>query len=307
MIDSTACVRSSMVAFGACCLLCSQSPAVQAAHVLGYAFNETGETAAPDGTAAASAPTLFLENGSADADLHSGPGTGVSGKTADRAFAGSGFTSRGRHGTEPDGQFSADFDAIDAFTSFTLAGWFKTNPGESIGGGRRIISNEPLLFGNTGYGLRAGASSASTGVLTLRVNGAGVSSPEGSFADQDSYVNFAVTYDGAASVDNVQFFKGTKGSPLMAVGGPLTLDRGPVVNETQPLVIGNTVASLNGFAGLLDNLRIWDNIVPIAALESLRQDDVAGVGIIPEPGSVALLAMGALCLCASKRARMKRA
>jgi hypothetical protein len=296
--------RFRLVALGACSVWCAHSPDLLASHLLGYMFNETGTVAEADGSQAMNAPTLFLENGSSNADLHSGPGTGVSGSPGDRAFVGSGFSSRGRHGSDPDGQFSADFDAIDAFTSFTLGGWFKTNAGESIGGGDRIISNEPLLFGSSGYGLRAGNSATSSGVLTLRVEGTAVSSPEDSYADQDSYVNFAVTYDGNLTANNVQFYRGTLTTPLTAVGTPLTLDQGAVANEGEPLVIGNTVASLNGFAGLLDNIRIWDNVVPLTELEALRQDDIAGVGVgvVPEPGSLALIALGSLVLVGYRRA-----
>ena len=77
-------------------------------------------------------------------DLHSADGLGVSGLTGDRAFDNTASTDMGGGGGRAD---QADLGAIDALTSFTLQGWFKTAGSTAIGGGSG--QSKAVLLHNT--------------------------------------------------------------------------------------------------------------------------------------------------------------
>lgn len=273
-----------------------------AAQVLGYRFNETGNSAVAD--AIGNPPLNFFNNSGAAADLHAGPGSGVSGSTNDRAFdntASNGIltASHGRH--------AADFDPIDGFTSFTLSGWFKlpANATESIGRQDALIENGTIsvLDAPGGFRLRGGAV-ANSGRLELRVNRDFEVESSADYTEIGQYVNFAVTYDGTKTSNNVQFFKGTTTSPLALVS-TRTLNAGNVQPETIPLSIGVTRSSgltFNPFNGLLDNIRIFDSIVPLADLEALRFGDVN----VPEPSAALLVLAGLVPWAATRRISRRR-
>ncbi|MDZ4819548.1 MAG: LamG-like jellyroll fold domain-containing protein [Planctomycetota bacterium] len=274
--------------------VCSAAPEARASHTLGYLFDETGVTATADGSAAAIAPMLFLEGGNGlSSDLHGEPGSGVSGLPGDRALdltstSGMGMSGggRGRHAMAPNG-FNADFDAIDSSTAFTIAGWFKTDSTEQIGMNAVLVSNAPLLsFGPQGGFVLQGGNTP--GSLSLGVNTAALSNvnrvqSSPAFGATESWVNFAVTYDGTQTTNNVRFFRGTPDSPLVLTD-TLTLNAGVVGENNFPLIIGNTEANLNGFDGFLDNIRIWNEVIPLSALRTIGETDV-----VPEPCTLALL------------------
>ena len=81
-----------------------------------------------------------------------------------------------------------------------------------------------------------------------------------------------------------------------------SLNAGPAAQDAIPLTVGVTPTSgltFNPFNGLLDNIRIWDSVVPLAGLEAVRQGDVG----VPEPATGVLLALGFL---ASQGVRRRR-
>jgi hypothetical protein len=281
----------------ACCLAVGIAAPAQcdASHLLGYLFNETGASAVADGSAADGGGNPLLNligNGGSPADLHAGPGSGVSGAPQDLAFDNT--TSNGIVNASH-GQHVVDFDPIDSLSAFTLAGWFKlpSTATESIGRQDALIENGTIsvLDAPGGFRLRGGAV-ADSGRLELRVNRDFMVESSRVYTEIGEYVNFAVTYDGTKSTNNVQFFKGTTTSPLTLVD-TLTLNAGVVAPEAIPLSIGVTRTSgltINPFNGLLDNIRIWDTVVPLAGLEGVRQADVG----VPEPSSLGILVSGVL-------------
>jgi hypothetical protein len=255
-------------------------------HILGYQFNDSGgSVAAADGSAAGSAPALNIVGpGVIGAD-----GSGVSGMPGDRAFNNSAANGMGgtANSTGGRGTHAADFDAIDGLLRFTIAGWFKTAGPSSLGGNAVLFSNRSGVAGVSVHG-----DPNAPGNLILAVDNGSNSSV--GFAATQSWVNFAVTYDGTILQPgpNVFFYGGAIDSPLTLVGsGTNTNGSGndPASNETAALSLGARVlfatTDADPFDGLLDNLRIWNEVVDLATLEGLRRSDAG----IPEPTSLVTL------------------
>lgn len=273
-----------------------------AAHTLGYLFNDApgSATAAADGSAAMTAPALNIVGPGVI-----GPdGTGVSGQQGDRAFNNSAATSMGGtvNSSGGRGTHAADFEAIDNFTSFTVAGWFKTASTAPIGGNAVLVANRS---GVAGFSIHGDPNVPGNLVLAID-NG---SNSSAGFGATGEWVNFAVTYDGTALQPgpNVFFYVGGVNTPLTLVGsGTNTNGSGndPVDNETAALSLGARVlfgtVDADPFDGLLDNIRIWGNVVPLAALEAARVTDV---GAVPEPAGLALAAIGGVAMTQLRRRR----
>ena len=260
--------------FGVCLMiyLCRMVQAQTA--ILEYKFDETGTTAPSTGSNV-TAVTLRNSAGAAT-DLHSADSLGVSGLTGDRAFDNTASSSMGGSGGRAD---QADLVAIDTLTSFTLQGWFKTDGSTAIGGGSG--SSQAVLLHNTSG---SGGSAAGfqlfgqQGDSKLAVDNGNASTSE--YGDTQSWIFFAVTYDGSSTSDNVKFYKGSASSEVTLVATQ-TINKGQVNSDTSGLGIGNESGG-NGspFDGYLDNVRVYgsqgDNsgVLTLTQLESIRAGDV---------------------------------
>lgn len=271
-------------------------------HILGYQFNDASgsTTAIADGSAAGSSPALnVVAPGTIGAD-----GSGVSGLPGDRAFNNSAATAMGGtiNGSGGRGTHAADFEAVDGLLKFTIAGWFKTDSTIAIG------ANAVLFDNRTGIsGVRVHGDPNIPGNLVLAVDNGSNSST--GFGATQAWVNFAVTYDGTILQPgpNVFFYAGGINSALTLVGsGTNTNGSGndPASNDSNALSIGSRVlfgtSDADPFDGLIDNIRIWSEIVPVATLETLRQTD-AGVSTVPEPTSLITLLLGVTGLGLTRR------
>ena len=273
------------------------SPAtLNAALLLNYGFNDApgAATAAATGSAAGTAPALGIVSPA----VIGANGTGVSGVASDRALNNAAATSMGGtvNSSGGRGTHAADFDTIDGLLKFTVSGWFKTDSTATLGGNAILVANRS---GVAGFDLHGDPNVP--GNLILAVDNGSNSSA--GFGTTQQWVNFAVTYDGTILQPgpNVFFYAGGINAPLTLVGsGTNTNGAGndPASDETMPLSIGSRVlfgtTDADPFDGLLDNIRIWDDVQPLANLQSLRLSDV---GAVPEPASALLLTFAvASCL-----------
>ena len=267
------------------------SDSSRAALLLSYAFNDTGTTTAATGTTSnAGSPNLSLETGADAVDLHGSDGSGVSGLPGDRALDLSSANGMGGAANFSGGRAmsATNVDAIGGLSQFTISGWFKTAAGQPIGNNATLVNNQSnVLDGFALYG-----DPNHPGALTLAFNDSTVTSTN-AFNLTQQWVNFAVTFDGSIGQPgpNVFFYMGTQTSPLIAVGsGLITPPSGTTGSDNAPLSIGGiaftpTGANIFPFAGLLDDIRIYDSVVPLAVLDSQRMADTVAV---PEPSGLLL-------------------
>jgi hypothetical protein len=257
--------------------------------ILFYDFNETGTTAASQG----SSPTAVTMRNDAGAatDLHSADAGGVSGNAGDRSFQNtvpSDHGSAASAATNSSKADQADNDAIDALTSFTVSGWVKTENWSALSGKTpRIAFNHD----GTANGFNVQFLSGSPGDLKLEVDSLTTPSPveassgtSGLYSAKSTWIFFAVRYDGTQTTGNVDFYRGFRNDAEAAAAGAgsaavqlvasaglgcttCTLNRGPVNQEAVGLEIGNrTEAGVTNrpFDGFIDNLRIRSRWTPSA-------------------------------------------
>ncbi|MDO8094963.1 MAG: Ig-like domain-containing protein, partial [Candidatus Brocadiales bacterium] len=259
------------------CLILYLVQTVQAqTAILEYKFNETGTTAPSTGSDV-TAVTLRNSGGVAT-DLHSADSLGVSGVTGDRAFDNTASTSMGGTGGRAD---QADLAAIDTLTSFTLQGWFKTDGSTAIDG---VTGSDRAVLLQNGEGFTGNTNGfqlfGHQGNLKLRVDNGDAEAPELAYGGTQSWIFFAVTYDGSSTANNVKFYKGSASSEVTLVATE-TIDMGQVGSEAVGLGIGNESGSSGSpFDGYLDNVRVYgsqgDNsgVLTLAQLDSIRAGDV---------------------------------
>mgnify|MGYP005845027811 CR=1 FL=1 len=272
-----------------------------AAPILEYRFDGTGTSAASTGTN--TTPLLFLNAAGVAADLHGAPGSGVTGglglatSATDRAFDNSAATAMGNIGTGGLATHAADLDAIDGFTSFTLSGWFRTAGTAPYNGFARLFVNRNAT---NGFHLLAGDVG---GEMRPAVD-ANEAADVAGWADTQTWVFFAMTYNGTLTSNNVNLYKGYRnsaeagGSPNVSLVSTITINSGPVGNDTAVLQVGNRTARDRPFDGFLDNFRIHgtqtandaSGALTLAQLEAIR---FADMNPIPEASPAWLLTLAA--------------
>lgn len=292
-------LRASSLCFLVFAGLAAVPPLASAAPppIFEYRFNDTGVSTLSTGTN--TALLNFFNGAGAAADLHA-INLGVGG-VGDTAFDNRASAVMGAAGPGGRGQHSADDNSIDTLLSFTLQGWFMTEGTTPIGNDAQLINN--------GWSLRA----QSNGNLDLQVQGtagitdvqsAGAFNITGTYTPTQSWVFFAVTYDGSLTSNNVNFYQGAQASSVVLVSTQ-SLNQGAAVQEAGPLAVGNfSSSSERPFDGLMDNVRIFgsqsDNsgVLTLAELEVYR---VADVNNVPEPSSIFLVAAGGGLMALARR------
>jgi hypothetical protein len=260
--------------------------------ILYYDFDETGTTAASQGTDT-TAVTLRNDAGTAT-DLHSAEARGVSGAAGDRSFQNTvpsdhgSVASAATNGSRAD---QADNNAIDALTSFTISGWVKTENWNTLSAKTpRLVFNHDGA--NNGFNLQF--LSGSQGDLRLEVDSLTTPAPldassgtAGLYSAKNTWIFFAVRYDGTQTTGNVDFYRGFRNDAEAVAAGAssaavqlvasaslgcttCTLNRGAVNQEAVGLVIGNRTGGDRPFDGFLDDIRIDNGLTVLATLETYR-------------------------------------
>lgn len=274
--------------------LFAAGPSISSAQILEYKFNDTGTNSVSTGSTTNS--VSFLDSAGAAANLHGGASSGVSGQTSDLAFDNTASTGMGTLGTG--GRASGgNITTINGLSSFTMQGWFKTSTAGNVSGARLLEKNQSssaqfsLQYHRTGTN---GGLSLTLGTPTLSATTA-FSSNIATFGLLDTWVFFAVTYDGTLATNNINFYYGTTtNSVALLSGSPLTLNAGSLnAINTGSFTIGNLNGNNRPWDGYMDNVRIYGatsgsgGVLDLTQLEVIRNADA-----IPEPGTLALLAVG---------------
>jgi len=253
--------------------------------ILEYKFddNADGNTSVSTGSDTA-AVTFFTSNGEAT-NLHGSAGSGVSGQAGDLAFDNSASSAMGISGAGGSAN-SGNISALNGLSSFTLQGWFNTSGSGTVSGARLFEKN-----GGAGNDLSLQYSrNVASGQLVLYLGTptataiTGVSSGiDATLGTSNSWVFFAVTYDGTLAENNVKFYTGNPSSGVTQVGTTLTLNSGTLsAANAGALALGNIASGGDRpWHGLLDNMRIYGatsgnaGVLTMSQLEALRAADAA--------------------------------
>jgi hypothetical protein len=262
--------------------------ASRAATVLHYDFNETGNAPGSAGTNAT--PVKMRNDAGTALDFHSVDGGGVSGLPGDRSFANTGPSAHGSQASAATNGFRADqpdLAQVDTLSAFTLSGWFKTELANSLVGATPRLVNNYTGSGGSGAGFNLQFLSGSDGDLKIDIDDdsavVDTSGTGARYSAKQTWVFFAISYDGTQTTNNVNFYVGFR-DDTEAGGGPgsanvslvktVSLNRGAVNTETALLAIGNRPGGDRPFDGFLDEIRV-DNQAHagapgLAVLESYR-------------------------------------
>jgi hypothetical protein len=244
---------------------------------------------------------------------------GVSGRPGDMAFS-SATTGLAHFAVVP----GANAGGIGGFNKVTVSGWYKaTQPVPITPNYVRIFlignRNEP----NWDEGMVVDFNPQNLGYnqLGFEVNdyynrfgeggGDGYAGPVTN--DTNVWHFWAITYDGTQTANNVKVYMGTTSASTAMVGtaasityvplpglGPSTNPTG-IIKNTGPgadfVLSANSENSYNnGFIGLQDDIRVYNSVLTLSDIESIRVGDVA-----PEPASLSLLGLGGIALMLRRR------
>jgi hypothetical protein len=212
-----------------------------------------------------------------------------------------------------------DFADLDGLEFLTLTTWLKVEsfPDATIGNSanKRLLAKQAGQtdsFAGFSFNMNATTNSgnpASPGEFRLGFFTLSSSTLIAAFSDADvgaaDWTFLAVTYD--AVVGEVMFYAGDVDSPVTQVGS--TFDTGfPNANLVDGLnarfAVGLTDAATtsdNSVTGLQDDVRVYGTALNLAELEQVRLE-----GLVPEPGSMGLATLAAMCVAARGRRQSAR-
>lgn len=291
---------TALAGFLSLTLLALNTAATSHAQALLYEFNPVSTSTAATSTGTNTSATASLKNLSGTAaNLYDADGSGVSGLPGDRAINVSAGLLQLAH--------SASSTALDGLTSFTLAGWYKTNSG--LAGGNRLFdytsgTNGIILFGD-------GSTGAATSQLSLQVNGTNIAISDGSYtANNGEWVFFAVSVNLTAGNKTATFYQGTATSLATSITATInTTNLNNTSSITAPasaalLNIGNSGGFNRAVNGSLDNMAVFQTALTEAEVRAFQ---IRGAPqLVPEPATNALALATAAATLASLAALRRR-
>lgn len=270
-----------------------------AAPMLEYLFNDQGISTTSTG--ALNASLEFFDQDRSAADLHSAAGLGVAGDLQGHRLFGvdRSFDNSAAAGMQSPGgiALNAEEEVIPSLLSWTVTGWYKTADEVPLQGGGTVLFMTPPVFtgdpglANAGFAVRAENPNG------IRVSVNGMNTPSGTsgvdeWMDTQTWVFFAVTYDGDLDGENLSFYRGYRNALEGRTAPQVTLIETASfpLGATRPapgLSIGNRTDDFSrAFDGLLDNMRLFGSAsdqlgaLSLAELEQLRASDLALIGDI---------------------------
>lgn len=298
MLRSRLTVVASMLLAGTICTSKSDG------QILEFKFNGTGTTSTSTGTS----PTVvtFYDITESEADLHSAAGLGVAGDIAghpdfgtDRAFDNTATLGQAQ---SPGGiAVNLTDTSVAELDSWTVTGWYKSE-NEPVGGGGTVLFQSPPRFtpntpednamfqGEHGIGFEGFAvRGATANGFRTTVNGSNIALGDAAeWPDVNTWVFFAVTYDGTGAVGNLNYYRGYRNaseSGANPVETTLTAFGTHLLGSTlyaEGIAMGNRVDDFSrAFDGWLDNMRVFgsrdggDGALSIEQVEALRAYDMA--------------------------------
>jgi len=275
-------------------LLCLCPSSSHAEKLLEFRFNKPG-TFAPSSPDALSPLVLSLKNPEGNlVDLHGQKGSGVSGKSGDRAFDCTSATGMGKVSDKlpqpapatyigPVAIAEDETSLLSGLKSYTIQGWFKTD-GSVITGVARLVhfANAQDSAGKTVIDL-AGNLNGGTLFLGITTPTATRKEPVDTKAFYNAYdmvnqwVFFALTY----RKNEFSFYVGDAVNTAALAG--VSKGDGATGDVPTILSIGNTQTPKRPFKGWIDNIRIYGSAdeekgaLSISDLEMLRKLDASGL------------------------------
>lgn len=201
-----------------------------------------------------------------------GPGTGVSGKSADRAFIGMPRSSE----QEENGPVAVATIAPVPLSAFTCTFWYFLEENGPVLQMPLNTAGVMVLLNERGLELRIGQSPTQPRQLTFSP---GPTGPLAGWRDTGRWIFAALSWDRATNT--VVVHQGLPDRPVafmrdMRRDAPAkpTLPRPDLTRN--PETIGNTHVRFDRpVTGRLDNVRVYDRVLDAVELERIRQADVA--------------------------------
>ena len=239
---------------------------------LQYNFDEadSGDTAALDLGAAPPAPGTFQGGATRTANTPGGSSLGAADLSAANTYV-----------------TTTDADKLDGLGPLTLSAWvnLQGNPAH----GNRVMSKQVPSGNFDGFSFAfnnstAGTIAADNFRLNLALGGTG---GFGFFvSDQDlnaanDWVFVAVTYDGAGGIT---FYSGgdESGANAASIGGSLfagVANPGSLVDNTMDFRVGAQSAGTISPPVWIDDVRVYDEVLDLAALEAVRLENISDAGL----------------------------
>jgi PEP-CTERM motif len=262
-----------------------QAPA-QAVLVAQYSFDEASGNALDTGAAPA-ADGVFQALAARSADTPSGSGSSLD-------LSADGITSFVNMG---------DPAKVDTLGQFTMSTWLKLSDLNANNGGsgnvRLLAKQEGTFFDGFSWNLNGpnvGTRSIDNFRLAMFIGGTTAfdfgfsvgavgSEGDGDVIGASDWVFLAVTYDGTATTDNLKFYSGSNANAVTQLGVTQTANAGAVRATAGLANFGpgfTDAAPAADFAaeGLQDDIRVYDNVLDLAALEAVRAENAGAAGIV---------------------------
>jgi hypothetical protein len=276
-------MRKSLVAFAIATMGVASSAFSDL--ILEYKFDDNADGTTSASTGSDTTAVAFFNSSGEAANLHGSAGSGVSGQAGDLAFDNSASTAMGTSGTGGSAN-GGNISALNGLSSFTLQGWFNTSGSGTVSGARLFEKNEGAgndLSLQYSRNVASGQLAIYLGTPTQTAITGVSSGIDATLGTSNSWVFFAVTYDGTLAENNVKFYTGTTSSGVTQVGAALTLNSGALnASNSGALALGNVASGGNRpWQGLLDNMRIYGatsgngGVLTLPQLETLRAADAA--------------------------------